>query len=206
MAEPPHTHLFRPGTGTTTPPFVLLHGSDGTESDLLPFADALAPDASTLAVRGAVALPGGYAFFHRFPDRRLDETDIAARAPRLASFIETSCAAHNLAQRPIAIGFSNGAIMAAALLMTRPSLLSGAILLRPLSPFTDDPAFRLDGTPVLIIDGEKDSRRSPGDGLRLAERLRPAGALLTHHVLPGGHSITDGDRDIAREWPAGTRF
>ncbi len=72
-------------------------------------------------------------------------------------------------QSPLAI--PTGAIMAAALLLTRPSLLGGAILLRPLSPFTHDPPTRLDGTPVLVIDGEKDSRRSPGDGLRLAERL-----------------------------------
>ena len=65
---------------------------------------------------------------------------------------------------------------------TRPSLLAGAILVRSLSPFANDLPNRLDGTPVLIIDGEKDSRRSPGDGLRLAERLIRAGATVTHHL------------------------
>jgi phospholipase/carboxylesterase len=98
------------------------------------------------------------------------------------------------------MGFSNGAIMAGALLLTRPSLLWGAILLRPLSPFRDDLPAPLYGTPVLIIDGENDSRRSPGDGLRLAERLTHAGATVTHHVLPVGHSITALDRQIARDW------
>jgi len=88
----------------------------------------------------------------------------------------------------------------AALLLTRPSLLAGAVLFRPLSPFTNDLRIPLDGTPVLIIDGEKDTRRSPGDGTRLAERLIRAGASVTHHVLPVGHSITALDRDIAREW------
>ncbi|HTV66738.1 MAG TPA: hypothetical protein VMD98_14105 [Bryocella sp.] len=77
----------------------------------------------------------------------------------------------------------------------------GAKQLRvPLSPFVDDLPDRLDGTPVLIIDGENDGRRSPGDGLRLAQRLIHVGATVTHHVLPIGHSITAEDRRIASEW------
>jgi len=92
--------------------------------------------------------------------------------------------------------------MAAALLLTRPGLLAGAILFRPLSPFPRDLPAGLDGTPVLIIDGEKDARRSSGDGARLAERLTRAGATVTHRVLPVGHSITPLDREIARNWLA----
>jgi phospholipase/carboxylesterase len=91
--------------------------------------------------------------------------------------------------------------MAAALLLTRPGLLAGAVLFRPLSPFQDDLPTYLYGAPVLIIDGEKDSRRSSGDGARPANRLTRAGAMVTHHVLPVGHSITTLDREIAREWP-----
>ncbi len=128
----------------------------------------------------------------------MDEADIEAKAPVLAEFIEASRARHNFAGRPMAIGFSNGAIMAAALLLAHPGLLAGAILFRPLSPFTHDLPHRLDGTPVLIVDGEKDRRGSPGDGLRLAQRLVRAGALVTHHVLPVGDSITAEDKRIAR--------
>jgi predicted esterase len=109
-------------------------------------------------------------------------------------------ASYSFTRTPIAIGFSNGAITAAALLLTRPGLLAGAILFRPLSPFRGDPPAHLDGAPVLIIDGEKDSRRSPGDGALLADRLTYAGAMVSHHVLPVGHSITAMDREIAREW------
>lgn len=90
--------------------------------------------------------------------------------------------------------------MAAALLLTRPKLLAGAILFRPLSPFGHDLPTRLDGIPALIIDGAKDGRRSPGDGARLAERLVNAGAVVSHHVLAVGHSITAMDRQIALEW------
>jgi phospholipase/carboxylesterase len=200
MSDPIHAHCFLPGTETIGPPLVLRHGSGGNEFDLMPLASELAPKAAKLGIRGTVAIEKGYAFFHRFPDRRVDEADIEAKAPVLAEFIEASCARYNFARRPIAIGFSNGAIMAATLLLAHPGLLAGAILFRPLSPFTHDVPHRLYCTQVLIIDGEKDSRRSPGDGLRLAERLVRAGALVTHRVLPVGHSITAEDKRIASEW------
>jgi phospholipase/carboxylesterase len=200
MPDPTHAHCFLPGTDTIRAPLVLLHGSGGNEFDLMPLAGELAPKAAKLGIRGTVAIDEGYAFFHRFPDRRVDEADIAARAPVLAEFIEAARSRYSLDRRPVAIGFSNGAIMAAALLLTHPGLLAAAVLFRPLSPFTHDVGHRLDRTPVLIIDGDRDSRRSPGDGLRLAERLVRAGALVTHQALPVGHSITPGDRRIASEW------
>jgi len=200
MPDPAHVHCFMPGTGATTPPIVLLHGSGGNEFDLVELGGELAPDAAELGIRGTVAINDGYAFFHRFPDRRVDEADIAARAPVLAAFIEATCKRYCLVRRPIAVGFSNGAIMAAALLLTHPGLLAAAVLFRPLSPFTSDLPHRLDGTPVLIVDGDNDSRRSPGDGMRVAERLERAGALVRHHVLPAGHAITVEDRRIASEW------
>lgn len=200
MTDPIHAHCFVPGTDTGGAPLILLHGSGGNESELMPLASELAPEAAKLGIRGTVAIEGGYAFFHRFPDRRVDEADIKAKAPILAEFIEACRVRYHLAERPVAVGFSNGGIMAAALLLAHPGLLAGAILFRPLSPFTNDLPHRLDGTPVLIIDGEKDSRRSPGDGLRLAERLVRAGAMVTHHVLPVGHAITAEDKRIASDW------
>jgi phospholipase/carboxylesterase len=117
----------------------------------------------------------------------------------LANFLD-ACRAHYGFMAPIAVGFSNGAIMAAALLLTRPGLLGGAILFRPLSPLSNDLPAIMQATPVLIVDGQDDTRRSSGDGFRLAERLTRAGAVVTHHVLPAGHAITSEDRQIAREW------
>jgi phospholipase/carboxylesterase len=200
MPDTVQVHCLLPGTDTIGAPLVLLHGSGGNELDLMPLASELAPNSAKLGIRGTVAIEEGYAFFRRFPDRRVDEADIGAKAPVLAGFIEASCARYNFARRPIAVGFSNGAIMAAALLLTQPDLLAGAILFRPLTPFAHDLPHRLASTPVLIVDGENDSRRSAGDGLRLAGRLIRAGALVTHHVLPVGHSITVQDKRIASEW------
>ena len=163
----------------------------------MPLAADLALGSPILAVRGGIPFDGGFAFFHRFPDRSHALNAYVAGDRILADFIGAASTRYRLTRAPIAIGFSNGAIMAAALLLTRPGLLAGAVLLRPLSPFQDDLPTGLNGTPVLIIDGEKDSRRSPGDGARLAERTIRSGATVTHHVLPVGHSITAMDREIA---------
>jgi phospholipase/carboxylesterase len=197
MTAPTHAHRFVPATEPTTEPLVLLHGSDGTEHDLLPLAEDLAPRAAKLAIRRTVTTDGGYSFFHRLPDRRVNHADLAARAPTLAQFIRTF---RSLNTQPVAVGFSNGAIMAAALLETHPALLAGAILFRPLPPFIQRPNIRLNGTPVLIIDGAEDDRRSPGDGRRVAQRLRHAEADVTHHLLPTGHALTREDVEIARTW------
>ena len=132
MPDPIHAHCFLPGTDIIDAPLVLLHGSGGNECDLMPLASELASKAARLGIRGTVAIEEGYAFFHRFPDRRVDEADIEAKAPVLAEFIEASCARYTFARRPLAIGFSNGAIMAAALVLAHPGLLAGAILFRPL--------------------------------------------------------------------------
>ncbi len=196
------TSMFVPGSVSSAQPLVLLHGSGGDENELLALTAEVAPGAPALGLRGTVEIDGGFAFFHRRPDRTIDEDDVHARILPVAEFIAVSASRRGFAKPPLAVGFSNGAIMAAALLLTGPAHLTGAILFRPLSPFTEDPPANLQGKSVLIIDGEKDSRRNPGDGARLAERLRKAGATVTHHVLPVGHSITEMDRQIARGWIA----
>jgi phospholipase/carboxylesterase len=168
------------GTDPAKPPVVLLHGSGGNERDLLPLAAEISPRSPTLAIRGAVPFDAGA---HPFIDSQIARLTklISPLVPRhwpISSWPPQPATAFTRA--PVAIGFSNGAIMAAALLLTRPSLLAGAILLRPLSPFTYDPPTQLNGKSVLIIDGEKDTRRSSGDGARLTERLIRAGATMTH--------------------------
>ena len=179
---------------------MLLHGSDGRETDLIPFAERLMPSAAKISIRGAVATPGGFAFFHRFADRRIDEQDLAARVLPLSEVIRTVLSEHGLPRRPVVVGFSNGAIVAAAMLQTEPEVFSGAILLRPLSPFTVGPEQPLNGLPVLLVDGALDERRKPGDGQLLAETLRRAGAEVQHGVLPTGHLIGDLDEQIAGRW------
>jgi phospholipase/carboxylesterase len=197
-----HHYQFDSGTGTAHTPLLLLHGSGRTEADMVPLAAKLAPGSMTVAVRCAAPWEGGFAFFRRFEDRSIDERDLLAQASSLAESVVQIGVARGFAKPPIAVGFSNGAIMAAALVMLFPRLLAGAVLFRPLSPFATDPDTRIRETPVLIIDGRDDERRSPGDGARLAQRMAHMGADVTHHLLPTGHSIGADDLRLAREWLA----
>lgn len=198
MATPRHTYLFE--AGSVARPLVLLHGSYGSESDLLPLAARVAPGAPRLAVRGSVLLGDGYAFFRRTPDRRVDEEDLRSRVPALAGLVGEFLARGRFTQPPVVVGYSNGAIMAAALVASASDLFAGAVLFRPLSPFVAAAAYRRATLPVLIIDGARDGRRTPGDGQRLAEKLTGAGAVLTHRVLPVGHAMTPEDELLARDW------
>lgn len=198
MERSPHRALLLEGSDPARPPLVLLHGTDGGERDLLGLAERLAPGAGTLAVRGAVRTPGGYAFFRRRPDRSIDDDDIVARTTVLAQFIGTALGSGPGADRPVLVGFSNGAIAAAALVMTEPAAFSAAVLFRPLTPFPRSAA--LVGLPVLVLDGALDHRRARGDGRRLGELLTAVGARVTHRELDVGHAITDEDVLIARTW------
>lgn len=198
MSMSPHSYVVEAGSDSAARPLVLLHGSSGNESDLLSLAARLAPNASRLGVRGTIPSGEGYAFFRRDAARRVDEADIRTRVPALADLL--SAFRRRMGQAPITVGYSNGAIMAAALLASDPGLLAGAVLFRPLSPFLDDDSYRRAALPVLIVDGAQDSRRSPGDGHGLAQQLSGAGVAVTHRVLPVGHAITPEDEAVAREW------
>ena len=195
-----HEYRLIVGADSTRPPLILLHGSGGNEQDMVPLAAELSPRSTAIAVRGAIPWEEGYAFFRRFADRSIDENSILTQAPVLAEFMVDIGVRCSLRERPILVGFSNGAIMAAALISMYPDLAAGAVLLRPLSPFVTPASTRLPGTPVLIIDGSKDDRRTPDDGRRLAEQMREAGAAVTHHQLAAGHAMTEADCALVREW------
>jgi len=200
-----HGSVFAAGTAAEYPPLVLLHGTGGRETSLMSFAEGIAPGYPRLGLRGTVEIAGGYAFFRRFPDRRVDEADLAQRAPALAASISSLLEQHHIGRRPIAVGFSNGAIAAAAVLLTAPDLFAGAVLVRPLQPFEADPQTRLATTPVLIIDAQHDARRLPDDGHHAAEQLRRAGAQVLHRTVPTEHDLTDEDAEITRRWLASIR-
>lgn len=198
-SQHPEYALVR-GEDPSQVPLILLHGSNGSEADLLPLAQRLTPQGTHIGVRGTVRLPpDGYAFFHRDSDRRIDEDDLRARLPGLEALVRVS--RDDLGGvRPIVVGFSNGAVTAAALVMSYPGLFEGAVLLRSLSPFVHPPRANLDGLPVLILDGADDERRSPGDGVHCAQGLATMGADVTRHVLPATHSLTDRDERLAAAW------
>ncbi|RZK95567.1 MAG: alpha/beta hydrolase, partial [Methylobacterium sp.] len=149
------THRFVPATAPGLPPLLLLHGTGGDETDLLPLGRTLLPGAALLSPRGAVLENGMPRFFRRLAEGVFDEADLRRRAADLAGFIAEARTAYGLAA-PVAVGFSNGANIAAALLLLHPGVLAGAVLLRPMVPLRETPPVDLAGRPVLMLSGAAD--------------------------------------------------
>jgi predicted esterase/catechol 2,3-dioxygenase-like lactoylglutathione lyase family enzyme len=184
--------------GTT---LLLLHGTGGDEEDLLPLGRALLPGAGMLSPRGKVLERGAPRFFRRLAEGVFDQEDLAHRTNELARFISAAVSTYELAADGIvAVGFSNGANIAASLLLRAPGVLRGAVLLSPMLPFEPETLLDLHGTAVFIGAGRADNIATPEQAERLADVLRRAGAEVTLHWTSGGHGITKGEVDAAREW------
>ncbi|MFG1349119.1 alpha/beta hydrolase [Xanthobacter autotrophicus] len=195
------THRFEPATDAGAAPLLLLHGTGGDEADLLPLGRMIAPGAALLSPRGQVSEGGMPRFFRRLAEGVFDEQDVVRRAHDLADFIAAARAAHGLAA-PVAVGFSNGANIAAALMLLRPEALAGAVLLRAMVPLSNPPAGELPGTPVLMLSGAMDPIVPAENAARLATLLSARGAQVEHRTLPAGHGLTSADLTAAQDFIA----
>jgi phospholipase/carboxylesterase len=128
-----------------------------------------------------------------------DEDDVRLRAGELADFVAEARRTYGLAA-PIAVGFSNGANVAAALLLLRPEALAGAVLLRAMAPLRQPPQVDLSGKPVLLLSGQSDPIIPAENAARLAATLESAGALVRREILPAGHQLTEKDAALAKDW------
>jgi predicted esterase len=161
----------------------------------------LLPGAGLLSPRGKVLERGAPRFFRRLAEGVFDQEDLARRTEELAAFVEAATLSYHLEPDGIvAVGFSNGANIAASLLLRRPGLLRGAVLLSPMVPFEPDALPRLEGTAVFIGAGRSDPIALPEQAERLARLLQHAGAEVHLHWDPDGHAVTQEELDAAREW------
>lgn len=194
-------HRFEPGPDTARP-LLLLHGTGGDENDLLPLGRTVAPEAALLAPRGAVSENGMPRFFRRLAEGVFDEADLRRRTGDLAAFVAAARTRYGIGA-PLALGFSNGANIAASLLLLRPETLAGAVLLRPMVPFVEPPVADLAGRPVLILSGAMDPIVPAENARRLAQQLTAAGARVEHRILPVGHGLSQADIGLALNWLRG---
>ena len=192
-------HRFIPATQPGRPALLLLHGTGGDENDLIPLAAQLSPGSALLSPRGKVTENGMPRFFRRLAEGVFDQADLKARTAELADFIAAARTAYGI-EAPVAVGFSNGANIAASLLMTRPQALAGAVLLRALLPFEPQPPPNLAGKPVLLLSGSNDTMISAAGRERLVAVLQAAGADLVYKILPTGHNLTQNDLTLAADW------
>ncbi len=182
---------------------VALHGTGGSEHDLIAPAGRVAPGSAILSPRGEVLENGQARFFKRLAPNMFDEADILLRAKELAAFLIEGASRHGRDPRMLtALGYSNGANMAAAILFRHPETFAAAILLRPMLPLEDPPLPDLGAKPVLILSGRFDELIPAESTRRLVEVLRTAGARVTLSAMDAGHEITGDDIETAREWLA----
>jgi predicted esterase len=202
-----YQHLFVPATHPAAPPLLLLHGTGGTEHDLVSFGQSLSPGSALLAPRGDVSENGAPRFFRRFAEGVFDLDDVRRRTHALADFVTAAVTHYGLDGAHItALGYSNGANIAATLLLLRPEILTGAVLLRAMVVLDEaPPATTLAGRRILLVNGSRDPIVPADHPPRLAALLRAGGADVTVRVTPAGHGLTRDDLTSAGRWLAEPR-
>jgi predicted esterase len=195
------THRFVPGADPAAPILLLLHGTGGDEDDLLGLGKLLLPEAGLLSPRGKVLENGAPRFFRRLAAGVFDEADLIARAAELAEFVGDAARAYEFdPRRVIAVGFSNGANIGAALLLLHPDVLRAAVLLRAMVPLKPARMPALLGVSVYLSAGRYDTMIPPANTEELATLLRNAGADVTLAWTPQGHNLVPDEVDAARRW------
>ena len=193
-------HRFERGTRAGAQPVLVLHGTGGDENDLVPLARMVAPGAALLSPRGKVLEHGKPRFFRRLAEGVFDEEDVRVRAHELADFVEAARKEYGIGA-PVALGYSNGANIAAAIMLLRPETLAGGILLRAMVPLANPQTTSdLAGKSALIISGARDPIAPFSNAAHLKAMLEHAGAVVEHRTVPSGHELGQRDVAVAREW------
>jgi phospholipase/carboxylesterase len=196
-------HRYLPGEDESGPTILLLHGTGGNEEDLIPLGETLAPGAALLSPRGKVSEHGAPRFFRRLAEGVFDHEDLLFRTHELAEFAEAASAEYGFDRsKLVAVGYSNGANVAASTILLHPGLLRAAVLFRAMVPFEPDVTPDLSGMPVFIAAGRYD-RIIPSDNTqRLADILVEAGADVDLPWRDTGHPLTYEDVSEAKKWLA----
>jgi phospholipase/carboxylesterase len=197
--QPDFIHEFLPGTTNRT--LLLLHGTGGNERDLVPLGRELDPHAALLSPRGKVLENGMSRFFRRLAEGVFDLEDLKHRTNELADFVTAAAQHYEFGtDQLVAIGYSNGANIAASMLLLRPEVLPTAILFRAMVPLFPDKLPNLSSVRVWIGAGDQDPIVPASETKRLAELLRRAGADVTIQFAKAGHGLTSGDVVAVRKW------
>ncbi|ASZ12381.1 alpha/beta hydrolase [Chitinophaga pendula] len=202
MDYQPLKYIYRPVPGESYT-LLLLHGTGGDEQDLLSLAHYFGNNMNLLSLRGNVLEHGMPRFFRRISMGVFDEDDLRFRTGEMAACIQGLSKQEGFdPNKIIALGYSNGANIAAASLLLYPSLLAGAILFRPMRPFREEvtpPGFHT-AVPVFMSSGAQDPTVAEGASEAYATWMQTLGFQVQHEVLPAGHQLTHRDIELAATW------
>ena len=197
--QPDFIHEFVSGTSGRT--LLLLHGTGGNEHDLIPLGRELDPNAALLSPRGKILENGMPRFFRRLAEGVFDVKDLKQRTNELADFVAAAAPHYKLAANQIiAVGYSNGANIAASMLLLRPEILRAAILFRAMVPLVPENLPDLSPVRVWIGAGDQDPIIPTSETERLAQLLRRAGADVTVRFANAAHGLTNTEVETARHW------
>lgn len=200
MNELGFVHRFEAGKSQRT--LLLLHGTGGNEDDLLDLGRTIDPEAALLSPRGKVLENGAPRFFRRLAEGVFDEADVMRRAHELSDFITASIETYGIdAAQLVAVGYSNGANIAAAIMLLGLAVFRQAILLRPMVPLSRlDTQPNLDGTRALLLAGRFDPIARPVIVQSLVDLFRQNGAEVSIQIGLSGHELTAEDVTAAQNW------
>ena len=203
MSTLSYLHRFEAGTDPSAPPLLLLHGTGGDENDLIPLGQKLSPGSALLSPRGDVSEHGARRFFARLAEGVFDPAEVTRRTQALADFIAAAAKHYRLDLTKLtAVGFSNGANIAATLLLLRPETLGAAVLLRPMVVLEPKQLPDLSGRRVFISSGTVDPIVPADHPGRLAQQLRRAGADVTLQTPAASHGLVPADFSGAQQFLA----
>ena len=180
---------------------LLLHGTGGNEDDLIQVGQMISPSASLLSPRGKVLENGMPRFFKRLAEGVFDLEDLKFRTRELADFVKDASSIYGFdLNKTIAVGFSNGANIAASLLLSYPGTLMGAILFRAMVPFIPDFPPNLSDKKMLLSAGVFDPIVSESQTQSLFDILKKSRANVTLKWQQSGHNLTQSDILDAKGW------
>lgn len=181
---------------------LLLHGTGGNEDDLLPLGRELDPNSRLLSPRGKI-LEGGRIprFFRRLAEGIFDIEDLKFRTHELAGFVEKASRIYGFdARKVIAVGYSNGANIAASMLLLKPQTLSGAILFRAMVPLIPENLPDLSDKRIFMSSGLRDPIATRQEAETLSGLLKQARAVVDLQWQNSGHELTQDDVHAAKQW------
>lgn len=194
-------HIFKEGYYPDRPVLLLLHGTGGNELSLIDLGESIDERTSILSVRGNVNENGMPRYFRRLAEGIFDEEDLIYRTKELKEFLDEASYKYKFDRNNIiAIGYSNGANIAASLLLQYPDSLKAAILHHPMVPLRNLDKKPLEGKPIFIGAGENDPICRPEETTELEEMLKERGADVSVHWERNGHRLTETEAQAARQW------
>ncbi len=202
MNYQPLKYIYQPSGIPGAATLLLLHGTGGSERDLLSLAPEYGSHFNVLSLRGNVLENGMPRFFKRKGMGIFDEEDLRFRTHEMVAFLKDLAEKESFdAQKIIALGYSNGANIAGATLVLYPEFLAGSILFRPMQPFKTISGWKNEAhSPVFSSNGSLDPTIVPAETEKYTRLIREAGFDLSHHDFHTGHNLTREDLRLSVEW------